>query len=353
MKRIVTVVGARPQFIKAAPLSRVLRKEFEEIMIHTGQHYDDNMSEIFFTQLSIPRPDENLGVGSGSHAHQTGLMMMKLEKVFNKYSPECIVIYGDTNSTLAASIAASKLHIPVAHVEAGLRNFDLSIPEEVNRVVADRLSKFLFAPTQTALINLAKEGINENVFLTGDVMFDTLLYGLDIAQRDSTIINTLNLSNVRYTLCTIHRAENTNAVDNLVNIMDALGSLDDQVVFPIHPRTQKVLEDNTIRVSDNIRMIPSVGYLDFLQLELNAQKIITDSGGVQREAYCLKKPCITIFPSTSWVETVEDGWNTLVDCDRKSIIAAYDKAGVGNAHHDHFGDGHASERIVNILKQKL
>jgi UDP-N-acetylglucosamine 2-epimerase len=346
----MTVVGARPQFIKAAPLSKELRRHFQEIIIHTGQHYDSNMSEVFFTQLEIPLPDINLEVGSGSHAYQTGTMLIKLEEVFVKYQPDCIIIYGDTNSTIAASLAAVKLQIPVAHVEAGLRIFDFSTPEAVNRVVADKLSQFLFAPTKTAVVNLKKEGITENVYLTGDVMYDALLYGLSIAEKKSDIISGLKLGDKVYSLCTIHRAKNTDNVQNLQNIINALGAIEDLIVFPVHPRTQKVITSHGINIPNNVQMIPSVGYLDFIMLEKCSHKIITDSGGVQREAYWLKKPCITISPRTSWVETVEDGWNTLVDADQASIVDGYHAAIASGVYKLHFGDGYASLRIADILK---
>jgi UDP-N-acetylglucosamine 2-epimerase len=353
MKTVLTVVGARPQFIKAAPISRALKGDFNEVIIHTGQHYDRNMSEVFFKQLSIPEPNENLDVGSGSHAYQTGIIMIKLEEALTRHRPDGVIIYGDTNSTLAASIASAKLHIPVAHVEAGLRNFDLSIPEEVNRVVADKLSDYLFAPTKTAVDNLSKEGITSNVFLTGDVMYDTLLYALETASNNSSVLSQYDLLSSQFSLCTIHRAENTDNVENLKVIIEALSKIGSKIILPIHPRTRKVMDGNDIKVPDNVMIIPSLGYLDFLLLEQNAQKIITDSGGVQREAYCLKKPCITIFPSTSWIETVEDGWNTLSDCRVESIVYAFHNAKEGHRYEQHYGDGHAARRIVGILKREF
>jgi len=353
VKKVLSIVGARPQFIKAAPLSRALRHSFDEVLIHTGQHYDQNMSAVFFEQLSIPKPHENLQVGSGSHAYQTGTMMIKLEEAMLNHRPDCVLIYGDTNSTLAASLAAVKLHIPIAHIESGLRNFDLSIPEEVNRVIADKLATFLFVPTEKGIVNLEKEGIRDNVYLTGDVMYDTLLYGLSIANEKSTILDELGLTGSDYSLCTIHRAENTDSIKNLKEIICALGRLGCKMIFPVHPRTLKVVENNHIAIPRNTELIPSVGYLDFVSLEQHATKIITDSGGVQREAYCLRKPCITIFPSTSWVETVEDGWNTLVDCTADEIVQAFNDAHEGHRHMQHYGDGRASERIVEILERML
>ena len=353
MKKIITIVGARPQFIKLAPVSRELKRYFHEIILHTGQHYDDNMSDIFFRQLDISPPDINLGVGSASHAIQTANMLIKLEEVFIREKPSLIIIFGDTNSTLAAALAAVKLHIPIAHIEAGLRNFDLSIPEEVNRVVADRLSNFLYAPTKTATNNLENEGITENVYLTGDVMFDTLLYALEKAERLSHILNSLNILLKQYCLVTIHRAENTDNINNLKEIILALGMFDETVVFPIHPRTKKVIEQNQIEIPSNVKIIPSVGYLDFITLESNARMIVTDSGGVQREAYCLKVPCLTIFPSTSWVETVDDGWNKLADAKVESIIEKYNSNYNETTYNNHFGDGNASIKIVESIKRLL
>lgn len=349
MKKIVTIVGARPQFIKAAPVSKVLRRYFNEVFVHTGQHYDSNMSDVFFKQLNIPEPNINLEVGSGRHGQQTASMITKIEEFIIDQAPALVIIYGDTNSTLAASVAAAKLHVPVAHIEAGLRNFDLSIPEEVNRVVADKLSKYLFAPTTTAVDNLKAEGITQNVFLTGDVMIDVLLYGLELAKKHSAILEELNLERQGFCLTTIHRAENTNNVENLKQIIKALGQIKETIVFPAHPRTKNVLENNSIRVPSNILMIPSVGYLDFITLESNARLIITDSGGVQKEAYFLKVPCITIFPSTSWVETVDDGWNKLADANYESILNAYHTGFDFNNHQNHYGDGKAAEKIVSII----
>jgi UDP-GlcNAc3NAcA epimerase len=353
MKKIITVVGARPQFIKAAAISRELKNFFHETLIHTGQHYDKNMSDIFFSQLDIPKPDINLQVGSGLHGEQTANMIVKLEKIFLEVKPSLIIIYGDTNSTLAASIAASKIHIPVAHVEAGLRNYDLTIPEEVNRVVADKLSDYLFVPSQIAVENLKKEGITKNVFNTGDVMVDSLHYGLEIAKTESTILSDLGITKKGYCLATIHRAENTNDVGNLKEIMLALGEFTEKVILPIHPRTKKVLLENKIFIPLNVQMIPSLGYIDFISLQSNARIILTDSGGVQKEAYCLKVPCITIFPSTSWVETVEDGWNKLADANKASILKVYHSKYDSLKYNAHYGDGFAAKKIVEIISKSL
>ncbi|MDP3115416.1 MAG: UDP-N-acetylglucosamine 2-epimerase (non-hydrolyzing) [Candidatus Cloacimonadaceae bacterium] len=353
MKKIVTVVGARPQFIKAAPVSRVIRDFYDEVLVHTGQHYDQNMSEVFFRQLNIPHPDINLNVGSASHGEQTAGIILKLEKVLQDEKPSLVVVYGDTNSTLAASVIAAKMLIPVAHIEAGLRNFDMSIQEEINRVVTDKLSTYLFAPTKTAVKNLTSEGIVSNVFHTGDVMYDALLYGLQCAQSCSDILIRLNLVSRGYCLATIHRAENTDNYDNLRNIIAALGQFDERVVFPIHPRTKKVIDSNNLDIPDNILLMPAVGYFEFILLESNARMIVTDSGGVQREAYCLKVPCITIFPTTSWVETVEDGWNKLAQASTASILDTYNSTYDLSRHNSHFGNGNAALEIVNIIKEYI
>ncbi len=353
MKKIITIVGARPQFIKLAPISRELRKYFKEIIVHTGQHYDDNMSDVFFKQLNIPYPDINLGVGSASHAIQTANMLTKLEEIFIKENPSLIVIFGDTNSTLAATLAAVKIHLPIAHIEAGLRNFDLSIPEEVNRLVADRLSTFLYAPTNLAVNNLAKEGIRENVFMLGDVMYDSLLSGLEKAKQFSKILNTLNIEEKKYCLATIHRAENTDNIHNLKEVIKAIGLFEEKVIFPIHPRTRKVIEENIIEIPQNVMLIQPLGYLDFISLENNARMIVTDSGGVQKEAYCLKIPCITIFPSTSWNETVEDGWNKLADAKVDSIMEKYNSVYNDSIYNYHFGDGNSAVKIIDNIKSLI
>jgi UDP-N-acetylglucosamine 2-epimerase len=353
MKKILTIVGARPQFIKAAPLSRVLRTQFEEIMLHTGQHYDYEMSKVFFDQLGIPEPDINLNVGSASHGKQTAHMIIGIEDVILQRQPHLVLIYGDTNSTLSAAIAASKLHVPIAHVEAGLRNFDKNIPEEVNRLVADKLSSLLFAPTTTAVYNLRKEGIIEEVYQTGDVMLDSLLYNLDLARTNSTLLSELKVKKKDYYLVTIHRAENTDNITNLESIILALNKLNKKVIFPIHPRTRKIVDQLQKYTLENIYFIKPAAYLDFLNLENNALKIITDSGGVQKEAYCLKIPCVTIFPSSSWPETINDGWNTLVNANTSDIVSAVHDISVPSQYNDHYGDGTASVKISRIITEFL
>lgn len=311
--KIISVVGARPQFIKCAPVSRELRKEHEEILVHTGQHYDPEMSEIFFDELEIPLPDYNLGVGSGSHGKQTGEILMRVEDVLLKEKPDLVFVYGDTNSTLAGALAAAKLHIPVAHVESGLRSFDRTMPEEINRVVTDHISDLLFCPTQTSVDNLAAEGITKGVHLVGDVMADALAYNRDIAQRKSRILETLGLTGKAYCVLTVHRAGNTDNRENLTSIIRAVGDAGVPVVFPVHPRTRKYLQEYGLlaNLPDTIHLIDPLGYLDMIRLMESAQKILTDSGGMQKEAYMLGVPCITLRENTEWVETVEAGWNVL------------------------------------------
>jgi len=355
MMKIATIVGARPQFIKMAPVSRELEKVgIDEIIIHTGQHYDYEMNRIFFEQLKIREPDYHLGVGSGSHGYQTGEMLKRIEEVLMKEEPDLVLVYGDTNSTLAGALAAVKLHIKVAHVEAGLRSFDKRMPEEINRVLTDHVSDLLFAPTETAVKNLHNEGIKEGVYLTGDVMYDALLYNIKIARKKSRILEELGIKPKEYLLVTVHRAENTDNRENLENIIEAFIESDELIVFPAHPRTQKYLKTyrlmEKIENAANIILIPPVGYLDMLVLEENAKKILTDSGGVQKEAYFLKVPCITLRDRTEWVETVEDGWNVLVGADKRRILRVIKEFRPNGKTYTHkFGDGTASKKITKIL----
>lgn len=320
---ILTVVGARPQFIKAAVVSEALAScpHLQETIVHTGQHYDEAMSEKFFGELGIPKPAYNLGVGSGNHGVQTGRMLARLEEVMLKERPAWVLVYGDTNSTLAGALAAAKLHIPVAHVEAGLRSFNRRMPEEINRVMTDHLASALFAPTSTAVANLQNEGIRrEAVQEVGDVMFDTALHFGDKSEASSTIMRRLQLENDQYVLATIHRAENTDSIDRLSAIFHGLieVSQDLPVVIPLHPRTLKLLQTSARHISvdlnqheKRIKVIDPVGYLDMVQLEKNAALIATDSGGVQKEAYFYRKPCVTLRAETEWLELVESGANTL------------------------------------------
>ncbi|MDK2870631.1 MAG: UDP-GlcNAc3NAcA epimerase [Pyrococcus sp.] len=353
--KVVTVVGARPQFVKMAPVSRVLRGYFDEIVIHTGQHYDYEMNRVFFEQLNIPEPDYYLGVGSGTHGYQTGEMLKRIEGVLVKEKPDLVLVYGDTNSTLAGALAAVKLHIKVAHVEAGLRSFDRRMPEEVNRVLTDHVSDYLFAPTETAVKNLHNEGIKEGVYLTGDVMYDALLYNIEIARKNSKILKELGLRPKSYLLATVHRAENTDDKDRLESIVSAFVESGEEIVFPVHPRTVKFLRVyglyEGLERADNVILTKPVGYLDMLMLEKNAKKILTDSGGVQKEAYFLKVPCITLRERTEWVETVEDGWNVLVGADKEKILRAVREfEPSGETYTYKFGDGRASEKIAEVIK---
>jgi len=351
--KIVSIVGARPQFIKAVLVSKELRRSHEEVLVHTGQHYDIELSKIFFDELSIPKPDYNLEVGSDTHARQTARMMISIEDTLVAEKPDLVLVYGDTNSTLAGALAAVKLHISVAHVEAGPRMFDKDIPEEVNRVLTDHVSSFLFAPTQTAVDNLKREGINDGVYLTGDVMLDSFLQFSQVAERNSKIFDELALSKGGYLLATVHRARNTEIEENLKNIVEAFSSTDEKIVFPIHPRTVKYLKQyrlyGQLRDAPNVRLIAPVGYLDSIILTQNAKKILTDSGGLQKEAYFSKVPCITLDEATGWPETVEDGWNTLVASNREKITEAIRHFEPRGKQRKVFGDGKAAERIVDII----
>lgn len=354
--KVVSIVGARPQFIKAVLVSRELRKNHEEVLVHTGQHYDMELSKIFFDELGIPKPECNLEIGSDTHARQTGKMMIAIEEVLIAEKPDLVLVYGDTNSTLAGALAAVKLHIPVAHVEAGPRMFNKSIPEEVNRVLTDHVSTLLFAPTQTAVDNLKREGIEEGVHLTGDVMLDSFLYFSKVAERNSRIPDRLGLKRGEYLLATVHRARNTETKENLENIVDAFLSVDERVVFPIHPRTGKYLKQYGLYVrlknAPNMMLIDPVGYLDSIILARNAKKILTDSGGLQKEAYFSKVACITLDEATCWPETVEDAWNILVGSDKDKIVeAVMNFEPRGNERRDVFGDGRASDKMCNIIPQ--
>ena len=353
--KIASIVGARPQFIKSALISTELRKKYHEILIHTGQHYDFELSQLFFNEMGIPEPDYNLNVGSFTQGKQTGKMLMEVEKVLLKEKPDFVLVYGDTNSTLAGSLASVKLHIPVGHVEAGLRSYDKSMPEEVNRVLTDHCSDLLFCPTKTAVNNLKKEGIEKGVYLTGDVMVDALLYNKEIAEEKSNIIEKLRLKSKQYLVATIHRASNTDNEKNLKNIVDAFCEIDETIVFPAHPRTVKYLKKYGFyeKLYKHVKLIKPLGYLSFLKLMNHAKKIMTDSGGVQKEAYILRVPCITLRDTTEWVETVEDGRNILVGSDREKIVKSVKGFEAKGRQRNIFGDGRASEKICEILENCL
>lgn len=349
--KIVSIVGARPQFIKAAPVSRVLRQGHHELLVHTGQHYDYGMSQIFFDELDIPEPDLNLGIGSGPHGAQTGAMLEQIERVLLDEQPDWVLVYGDTNSTLAGALAASKLHVPVAHVEAGLRSFNKAMPEEVNRVLTDHVSDLLFCPTKTAVENLAAEGITVGVYHTGDVMYDAVLYYVDRAEAHSTVMDELKLETGSYLLATIHRPRNTDEAHNLRAILKALGETGETVILPAHPRTRKAIEAANVVVSNNVRVIEPVGYLDMLQLERHARMILTDSGGIQKEAYFFGVPCVTLREETEWVETVDAGWNVLVGAHEERILEAVRDSRRSATHPELFGDGRAAESFMRLLEE--
>lgn len=358
--KLLSVVGARPQFIKAAALNRQLRQaetggNIVDILLHTGQHYDKNMSKVFFEQLDIPEPDYNLGVGSGPHGQQTARMLEGTERVLLKERPDLCVVYGDTNSTLAGALAAAKLGIPVAHVEAGLRSYNRAMPEETNRVLTDHVSDLLFCPTQTAVDNLAKEGIVNGVHLVGDVMYDCLLYYRPKARAiaQSTLCS-LGLSSKGYVLATIHRAENTSDRTNLAGILEGLDQVCRlwPVVLPLHPRTVRFIAGHVLQTSQQIKVVEPVPYLQMLALQENALLIITDSGGVQKEAYWLGVPCVTVRQQTEWVETVQTGWNCLAGSDPDRIIQAAKDMISGQAVRQRptgYGTGDAARRIKAII----
>ena len=349
--KIISVVGARPEFIQATPVSRALRKNHQEILVHTGQHYDYKMSQTFFDELGIPAPDHNLEVGSGSHAGQTAEILVSFEKVVLSEQPDVVLVRGDTNSTLAGALVASKLHIPVMHVEAGERSFDRRMPEEINRLVADQLSSAYFCVSQTAVNQLAKEGITKNVFWVGDVMLDANLANRPLARQKSSIPSTLKLAPEKYSLVTVHRAANTDDPARLANIVKALSQVGETVVFPVHPRTRGALQKLDVQFGDNVRLIEPVGYYDMMVLEENARIIATDSGGVQREAYFMKKPCLTLRDETEWTETVQVGWNKLVGVDVETILNEWKNFAPPAEQPPIFGDGTAGEKIAELLGQ--
>jgi len=393
--KIITIVGARPQFIKAAAVSRAIqvfnqrhrsKKQIQELLVHTGQHYDYLMDKVFFEELELPNPDYHLGVGSGSHAKQTAMMLERIETVLQKEKPKVVIVYGDTNSTLAGALAAAKLNLPVAHVEAGLRSYNRTMPEEVNRILTDHLSTFLFCPTDQAVKNLSKEGIKDGktilVKKVGDVMYDSVLYYSELAEKKSTILQDLKLvgpqSALRhaprrvhgspephmvqgavripnYYLATLHRAENTDNPKPLKSILSALNEIakDVPVILPLHPRTKKMIKAYRLfSKTQRIKLTDPVSYLDMLKLEKNAKAILTDSGGVQKEAYWFGVPCFTLRDETEWIETVRSGWNVLVGRGEKRIIEEVKR----NERRKKppkkkwiFGDGKASEKIVRTI----
>ncbi|TLS76049.1 UDP-N-acetylglucosamine 2-epimerase (non-hydrolyzing) [Mariprofundus erugo] len=360
--KIVTVVGARPQFVKAAAVSRAIRvynekhqlQKVHEVIVHTGQHYDENMSQVFFDELDIPRPDYNLEIGGGTHGAMTGQMLEKIEHVLMAERPDWVLIYGDTNSTLAGALAASKLHIPIAHVEAGLRSFNMRMPEEINRILSDRVSTLLFCPTEVAVANLKREGIEKGVCNIGDVMYDASLFYRDMAKEKSTILQRLALANKGYVLVTCHRAENTDDPVRLKGIVCGLASVVKRlpVVFPLHPRTKKMLlEQGLMPQLEGVIVIEPVSFLDMVQLEESAKVVVTDSGGVQKEACFFNVPCVTMRDETEWVETVESGWNRLAcatsEAIMNAIVEALNSEGIKPVYP--YGNGDAAQKILETL----
>jgi UDP-N-acetylglucosamine 2-epimerase len=348
--KILHIIGARPQFIKAAMVSKAWNQSGEEAILHTGQHYDENMSRLFFDELGLPEPDINLGVGSGSHAEQTSRMLTGIDNYLETETPDWVIIYGDTNSTLAGALCAAKRLIKTAHVEAGLRSFNRAMPEEINRVVSDTLANLLFCPTVQAVENLKVEGITKGVFNTGDVMADGLFFFLKAAEEKLSFLVDLGLSRKHYGLVTLHRGGNVDNRENLAAILKGLGQIDFPLVFPVHPRTRKMLEQFSLAVPMNVRMIEPLGYLDMLMMEKNANCILTDSGGIQKEAYLLGTRCITLRNETEWIETVTAGWNCLTGADSSKIAARFYDFEPEGCRPDIYGDGHAADKIIEILK---
>ena len=373
--KLVTIIGARPQIIKAAALSRAIRNHYadqiQEVIVHTGQHYDDNMSQVFFDELQIPRPDYNLHVGSASHGVQTARMTEGIEELLIKEQPDFIVLYGDTNSTLAGAVAAAKIHVPIVHIEAGLRSFNKSMPEEINRIVCDHCSTLLFTPTKAGLDNLKREGFpmdnngpftinNPKVYHCGDIMYDNSLHFANIAEEKTDIIQHLELKGKPFILATIHRDSNTDYPERLSAIFDSLIELSKEspIVLPLHPRTAKLLKTNLsnekqtlIFSSNNIKLIPPVSFLEMIALERHAQLVMTDSGGVQKEAYFFKKPCIILRPETEWVEIVQTGNAILADANEGRIMQAWThfKDNPPTMFPEIFGDGHAAEFMLDQM----
>ena len=346
--RILSIVGNRPQFIKSAPLSLALRNRAEEVVLHTGQHYDHELSQVFFDELGLEPPKHRLEAGSGSHAEQTARMLPGIEAAVVEEEPALVLVYGDTNSTLAGALAASKLRIPVAHVEAGLRSFDRTMPEELNRVLVDRVSSLLFAPSDTAVANLEAEGIRDGVHQVGDVMLDANLRLVPIARERSQALELAGVEPGAYALATVHREANTRQ-PALERIVEALNALEEPVVIPLHPRTAGAIESQGLRLEGHVHPRPPAGYLDFAALASQARVILTDSGGVQKEAYWYEGPCVTLRENTEWVETVETGWNRLVGTDPDAIVAATRGSRPGAEHPPLYGNGHAADLIADVL----
>ena len=353
MKKIITIVGARPQFIKLAPLSIALKAGgFKEVSIHTGQHYDQEMSDVFFKELNIPEPSYKLTIGSASHGKQTGEMLQQIEAILIAEKPDAVVVFGDTNTTLAGALAAAKLGILLVHIESGLRSYNKSMPEEINRILTDHSSNLLFAPTQTAIDNLAKEGITHNVYNVGDIMQDSLNIGLHYLQQHP---NSFKAFKFPYILATIHRNYNTDDPVRLISILTQLNMLSKKVVFPIHPRTKNKLLEGGFDLTklNEVTLTSPLGYFSFLAALKNCDYLITDSGGVQKEAYMIKKPCVTVRYETEWVETLKGGWNTLLGNDINNLSAFVPAPSEVEYNVSLYGDGSASTKITNLLKEHI
>lgn len=360
--KVVTVVGARPQFVKAATVSAAISAHnagggvaIDEVLVHTGQHYDENMSQIFFDQLRVPRPAYNLAVGSGSHGAMTGKMLTLVEEILQRERPDWLLVYGDTNSTLAGALAAAKLHIPVCHVEAGLRSFDKRMPEEVNRILTDHVSRLLLCPTYAAIEHLKTEGIRDGVHHVGDVMYDAALNFVAAAGEPAPVLARYGVSSKQFCLATVHRAENTDdprRLDGILRGLTGVGSASCPVLLPLHPRTRATLKQqgrlDALEQSASLRLTDPVSFLDMILLEQQAKLILTDSGGVQKEAYFQRVPCVTLRDETEWVETIDAGWNQLAGADAERIAAAASAAKPGRDIAE-YGTGHAAERVVDLL----
>ncbi len=345
--KIFSIVGARPQFIKLAPLSARLSELHEEFIVHTGQHYDYAMSEKIFADLGIRKPDIHLEIGSGSQASQTGNMMISLEQAMLKQQPDLVIVFGDTNSTLAGALAAAKLNIAIIHIEAGLRSYNKNMPEEINRITTDHISRYLFVPTQTAMNILRSEGLEKNSYFTGDIMVDTIKNNLEIALKKSTVISALKLEDKEYNLLTLHRNYNVDNPAILKHLLDQLEQLKEKIIFPVHPRTKKMLRDIHY-VPKNIEMTEPQGYLDFIALEYYSKRILTDSGGIQKEAYILRKPCITLRTETEWVETVEEKWNLLINPSDSAIPSKITDFATPAVQNEVFGRN-VTEKMVQFI----
>jgi UDP-GlcNAc3NAcA epimerase len=347
--KILSVVGARPQFIKAAAVSRTLRATHHEVLLHTGQHYDDAMSDRFFRDLGLPAPDVELNVGSGPHAEQTAHMLTGIERAILEHMPDRVMVYGDTNSTLAGALAAAKLHVPVAHVEAGLRSFNRRMPEEINRVIADQLSDLLFCPSQVAAGNLAREGITTGVHIVGDVMSEAVRAFAPTRERAVEMVAEEGLAAGEYFVATIHRAENTDEAGRLHQILAAFAAIGEPIVFPAHPRVSNAIARHDIAVPANVRLTPPAGYVQMLALVTAARAVLTDSGGLQKEAYWLGVPCVTLRDETEWVETVDAGWNHLAGADAERIVATVRALTVPATRPPLYGERGAVARVCSLL----